>query len=239
MNLDFIFSSELFGIVLSLFTFYLGTRIQKKWNYPIFHPLLISIFCIVLFLVIFHIPVKQYQKGGEFISLFLSPATTILAYSIYYQWDLLKKFWVAIVVGCFAGAVASIGSITLMCKLFHLDSALTASLLPKSVTTPIAIDVCNSLNGISSITVIAVIITGILGSIICPTLGKWFGFYNTKKKNSQNDKIAMGVATGSCSHAVGTSKAIQLGETEGAMSGIAIGISGIFTVILTLVLSLL
>lgn len=234
MNLETIYSNEIFGIVLSLFTFFLGTKIKSKWNYPFFHPLLLSIIFTITILVLFNIPVEEYQKGGNLISIFLAPATVILAYSIYHQWTLLKKYWFAIFAGCLAGAITSIGSIYALGSFFNLEFSLTASLLPKSTTTPIAIEISNSLNGIPSITVISVVATGILGSIICPVLGKLLRFYTNDKKENNANKIAMGVAIGSCSHAVGTSKAIELGETEGAMSGIAIGISGIFTVIITL-----
>lgn len=238
MNFETIYSNEIFGIVLSLFTFLLGTNIKKKWNFPFFHPLLLSIVFTIIVLVAFDIPVEEYQKGGNIISIFLAPATVILAYSIYHQWNLLKQYWIAILAGCLAGAVTSLGSIYLLGNLFHLDNTIVASLLPKSTTTPIAIEISNSLNGIPSITVISVVSTGILGSILCPVLGKLLHFYSEKHKEENENKIAMGVAIGSCSHAVGTSKAIELGETEGAMSGIAIGVSGIFTVILTLLLFL-
>lgn len=238
MNIDFITSNQLFGIVLSLFTFYIGSIIQKKWNYPIFHPLLIAILLTSGFLVLFDIPVSHYQKGGEMITFFLTPTTVLLAYSIYNQKELIKKYWIAILVGCMTGAIGSIGSVYILCKVFSLDNSIAAALIPKSTTMPIALDISENLGGISSITVIAVVFTGILGSILCPILGKLFVFYNTKNKTINANKIALGVGTGTASHAVGTSKAIELGEIEGAMSGIAIGITGICTVILTVFLNL-
>ena len=238
MNIDFITSNPLFGITLSLLTFYIGSKIQSKWNYPLFHPLLIAILLTSGFLVLFDIPVSHYQEGGEMITFFLAPTTALLAYSIYNQKQLLKKYWLAILAGCMSGAIASVGSVYLLCKLFSLDNAIVASLLPKSTTMPIALDISQNLDGISSITVIAVVVTGILGSILCPVLGQLFIFYNKKNKTETSNKIALGVGTGTASHAVGTSRAIELGEIEGAMSGISIGITGICTVILTLFLNL-
>lgn len=129
--------------------------------------------------------------------------------------------------GCTAGSLTSMGSVYAMCRLFHLDDAMTAALLPKSVTTPIAVSVAESLGGIQSITVIAVLITGILGSLLAPVLIRLFRV---------KDAMTAGLSIGACSHALGTSKALELGETEGAMSGLAIGVCGILTVIFSLFL---
>ena len=130
-------------------------------------------------------------------------------------------------VGCTVGSLTSMGSVYLLCKLFGLDGAMTASLLPKSITTPIAVEVCQTHGGIVPVTVIAVIFTGILGSILAPFLLRLFRVKNP---------ITAGLAIGACSHAVGTSKALELGETEGAMSGLAIGVCGIITVIVSMLM---
>lgn len=222
-----IISNKLFGIVLSLLTFCIGSHLQKKYKFALFNPLLISIGLCIIVLTLFSIPLEKYNLGGDIISMFLSPATAVLAYSIYHQIDLLKKYLLPMIAGCLVGALTSIGSIFFLCHLFGLDERLTSSLLPKSVTTPIAIEISQQLGGMPSITVAAVVITGILGAILTPIFLKLLPIKN---------KVATGVAIGSCSHAVGTSKAVQLGEIEGAMSGVAIGISGIMTVLLSLFL---
>lgn len=219
-------ANPMFPIALSLCV-YEGFRIlQKKTKISALNPLLLSIVFIILFLNIFSIPLKDYNNGGAVISMFLAPATASLALSIYREFDLLKEHWLPILVSCFVGSVTSILSVYVLCRLFGFDGHLTASLLPKSVTTPIAMEVSSQLSGIPSITVAAVVITGILGAVISPALIKIF---------KVNDPAAVGVSIGTCSHAVGTSKAVELGEIEGAMSGISIGISGIITVILALI----
>lgn len=220
-------NSPLFGIVLSIFAYELGIQINRKLKTPIANPLLIAVALIILVLNVFHIPVESYQHGGNIISLFLGPATAILAISVYSQLETLKKNLLPVIAGCLAGAIASMGSVFLLCRAFGLDDKLTASMIPKSVTTPIAMEISKNLGGIVPITIAAVIVTGILGAVLAPTLIRLL-----KVDNS----VAAGVAIGASSHAIGTSKAIEIGETEAAMSGIAIGISGIITVILSMFL---
>ena len=220
-------ANPMFPIALSLCV-YEGFRIlQRKTKVSALNPLLLSIAFIILFLKIFSIPLEDYNSGGAVISMFLAPATASLALSIYREFDLLKKHWLPILVSCFVGSVTSMLSVCVLCRLFGFNEHLTASLIPKSVTTPIAIEISSQLSGIPSITVAAVVITGILGAVISPLL---------IKMSTVKDPAAAGVSIGTCSHAVGTSKAVELGEIEGAMSGISIGISGIITVILALIL---
>lgn len=222
-----LFASPFFGIALSIIAFWIGVKIQKKTGLVICNPLIIAIVLVSAVLLIFRIPYDSYNAGGSIINMFLAPATACLAVSIYTKMELLKKNWLPIAVGAVCGSLASMGSVYLMCRLFKLDEAMTASLMPKSVTTPIAVSIAGSHGGIVPITVVAVIFTGILGSILAPALIKVFRV---------NDAMTAGLAIGACSHAVGTSKAIELGETQGAMSGLAIGICGILTVLFSLVL---
>ena len=222
-----LFASPFFGISLSVIAFWVGVRIQKKTGLVLCNPLLIAIVLVSAVLLVCRIPYESYNQGGAIINMFLAPATACLAVSIYTQINLLKENWLPILVGCTAGSITSMGSIYIMCRLFRLDEAVSASLIPKSVTTPIAVSISANLSGIQAITVVAVIITGILGSILAPVLIKLFRV---------KDPVAAGLAIGACSHAVGTSKALELGETEGAMSGLAIGICGILTVIFSLFL---
>lgn len=220
-------NSPAFGIVLSAAVYLLCVRIYKRFRSPVLNPLLLSIGMIILILAVLRIPLSSYSPGGDFISMFLGPATAVLAYSIYHQIHILKKHFIPIAAGCLAGSITSMGSAWLLCRLFGLDDTITASMLPKSVTTPIAMEISAQLGGIPSITVAIVIITGILGAMLCPLLIRIFRIKNP---------VAAGVAIGSCSHAVGTSKAIELGEIEGAMSGIAIGTCGLLTVLIALFL---
>lgn len=222
-----IFASPFFGITISILAFFIGLEIQKRTRIALCNPLLLAIILVIVFLKIFGIPYDDYNEGGAIINMFLAPATACLAVSIYTKLQLLKENAIPILVGCTAGSLSSMGSVYVLCKLFGLDEAMTASLLPKSITTPIAVEVCQTHGGIVPVTVIAVIFTGILGSILAPYLIKLFRVKNP---------ITAGLAIGACSHAVGTSKAIELGETEGAMSGLAIGVCGILTVIISMVL---
>ena len=220
-------SSPFFGIALSIVAFSIGVWIQKKTGLVICNPLIIAIVLVSGVLLLFKIPYESYNEGGSIINMFLAPATSCLAVSVYTRVELLKRNWLPILAGCVAGSLTSMGSVFLLCRLFGLDEAMTYSLLPKSVTTPIAVGIAESHGGISSITVAAVILTGIMGSILAPFLIRIFRV---------KDAMTAGLAIGACSHAVGTSKAIEIGETEGAMSGLAIGICGIVTVVFAMFL---
>ncbi|OUN13915.1 LrgB family protein [Flavonifractor sp. An91] len=220
-------NSPFFGVALSVLAFWVGVKIQKKTGLVVCNPLLIGVILVIGLLLALGIPYENYDQGGSLINLFLSPATACLAVAIYSKVQLLKENWLPILVGCVVGSLVSMGSILGLCRLFGLDDAMTASLLPKSVTTPIAVSVAQAHGGIPSITVVAVILTGILGSILVPLLIRLFRV---------KDPIAAGLSIGACSHAVGTSKALELGETEGAMSGLAIGVCGLVTVLFSLIL---
>ena len=220
-----VLSNGMFGIALSVGAYEVGVLLNRKWKSPLFNPLLIGTILVVVVLLVFQIPTKSYAVGGDIITMFLTPATAVLAYSIYNQRKVLQKYWLPVVCGCVVGSCTSVFSVFGLCKLFHLDEQLTASLLPKSVTTAIALDVSQSLGGIPAITVIAVMITGIFGAAFSPLLIKLFRVKHP---------IAAGVAIGTCSHAAGTSRAIEMGEIQGAMSGISVGVAGLITVILSL-----
>ena len=222
-----LFASPFFFIFLSIVAFSIGVWIQKKTGLVICNPLIIAIVLVSGVLLLFKIPYESYNEGGSIINMFLAPATSCLAVSVYTRMELLKKNWLPILAGCVAGSLTSMGSVFLLCRLFGLDEAMTYSLVPKSVTTPIAVGIAESHGGISSITVAAVILTGIMGSILAPFLIRIFRV---------KDSMTAGLAIGACSHAVGTSKAIEIGETEGAMSGLAIGICGIVTVVFSMFL---
>lgn len=223
--MEALFTSPYFGVALSVITFGIGVKLQQKTKSAVCNPLIIAIVLTIAVLLIFKIPYDSYNAGGEIINMFLAPATACLAVSIYTKLSVLKKYWLPIIVGCIAGSLASMGSVYVMCRLFGLDDSLTMSMLPKSVTTPIAIGVAQAHGGVIPVTVVAVIFTGILGSITAPMLIRLFRV---------SDSVAAGLAIGACSHAVGTSKAIEIGEIEGAMSGLAIGICGIVTVLFSM-----
>ena len=222
-----IFASPFFGVFLSILTYEIGVWIQKRTKSAAANPLLISVVLCILALVFGRIPLESYRAGGDIISVFLGPATAVLAISIYSRLDLLKKYFIPILLGTVVGSLVSVASAYLLCKAFGLDDMLTKSMMPKSVTTPFAMAISESIGGIPAVTVAAVVLTGILGNVLAPLLIRLFRVKNP---------IAAGVAIGTASHAVGTSKAIEIGETEGAMSGIAIAMAGIVTVVISIFL---
>ena len=212
----------MFGITLTIAAYAFGVWLNRRTRTPLANPLLVSVVLIVCVLTAFRIPYENYQPGGGMIELFLAPATAALAVKIYAQFRLLKANWLPILAGAAVGSAVSILCVTLMCRMFFLDGALLASLLPKSVTTAIAVPLSEQNGGIVSITVAALIFTGILGAVFAPALIRLFRI---------QDPVEAGIAIGTSSHALGTTKAVEIGDVEGAMSGIAIGVAGLITVI--------
>lgn len=219
--------NPLFGIILTLSAFEFGKAIYRKWRFPMLNPLAIAIFIIIIFLLRFNIPYEAYFKGGSIIKFFLGPSTVVLAVPLYKHLDELKEYLFPIIAGVIAGSGACIVSVILLGKLFALDRTLMISFVPKSITTAIGIELSRSIGGSPSITVIGIIITGITGAIISPYVCKFFNIKN---------RVAKGIGIGTSSHAVGTTKAIEMGEIEGAMSGLAIGLAGIVTIFLAPIL---
>jgi putative effector of murein hydrolase len=222
-------NSPFFGLSLSIFTYQLGLVLNRKWKHPLTHPLLVSIISCCLFLGFTKIPYPQYYIGGSIIAAFLGPATAILSVSMYEQLETLKKNILPILVGTIVGSFTAISSIILMGRWFNLDWTIILCMIPKSVTTAIGLSISEAFDGIPAITVAGIIITGNFGALVCPSLTKLF-----KIKNP----VAVGVAMGTCSHVTGTTKALEIGEVEGAMSGLAIGCAGIATVLWCAILPL-
>lgn len=216
-------NSPNFGIVLSISSYIFSLALYKKFKNPIFNPLLVTIVLIILILKSFNIPLDQYNKGGSLISFFLAPATVILAVPLYKQIDSLKKHFIPIIAGVSVGSITSVVSVISLSKLFNLEEVIIKSIIPKSITTPLGMEISRSFGGIVPVTVVAIIISGILGAIIGPFIVEF---------SRIKSKIAKGIAIGTASHAIGTSKAIELGEVEGAMSGLAIGLAGCITVLI-------
>lgn len=222
-----IIQTPLFGVLLSILSFEIALTIYRKTRLPIFNPLLISVLIIVFILIKFNISLEDFNIGGRLISFFLGPATVVLAVPLYKQLSLVKKYLIPIILGITVGVVTAVTSVVYLCKLFKIDIKLTLSLVPKAITTPIGIEISKIIGGIPSITVSAIVITGIIGAIIAPITCKAFKI---------TDKVAIGIAIGTSTHAIGTTKAMEMGETEGAMSGLAIGIAGFITAILAPIL---
>lgn len=222
-----IMRSPLFALLISILAYEIGIFINKKTRIVFFNPLMIAIALVIGTLLALHIPLEDYQKGGDFISLFLTPATVILAVPLYKNINSLKKDYIAILGGVIVGAATAIFSVWAMAKVWGLSKELIASLIPKSITTPLGIELSTQIKGIPSVTVAAIIITGVVGAVFA----EWL-----LKVCKITDKTAKGIAIGTSSHALGTTKAVDIGETEGAMSGLAIGLAGLVTVIFATIL---
>lgn len=222
---DVILSSPLFGLTLSAAAWCVSLRIQKKIG--LLPPLILAAALIIAVLSLFRIPYESYAIGGSFIRLMLGPVTALLALNIYNQRAVLREHFFPVLAGCLAGCLASVGSILLLCRVFHVDEVLAASLLPKSVTAAIAIGIAESRGGVGGITAAAVTVAGITGAVFAPLFARLFHI---------TDPVAEGLAIGACSHALGTTRAMEIGPVQGAMSSIAICVCGILTSILVLFL---
>lgn len=196
--------------------------IQKKIRRDWFNPLLMTIVFTVIMILLSGTKYEVYEESTQLISYFLTPATVCLAIPLYEKLSELKKNAVAILIGIFSGVVTSALCVLLVVGIFKLDSSILASFLPKSVTTAIGIGISEELGGIASLTAISIIITGIVGNLLAEGVCRLFKI---------TDPVAVGAAIGTSAHAVGTSKALQLGKTQGAISGLAIAVSGLMTVI--------
>ena len=217
------FNSLYFGLALSLFMYFTVDFLKKWIKTSLFNPLLISSLLIILILSLLKIEYSEYNQSAQWLHFMLTPATIVLAVPLYQQFKLLEKHALVIFLGVLSGVIASLFSVYLLCILFGLDQTMLITLLPKSITAAIAIGVAEEYQGIVTITVAAVIITGITGNVIAEPVCKFFRIKNP---------IAKGIAIGTSSHVVGTSKAMEMGEVEGAMSSLAIVVAGLTTVIL-------
>lgn len=219
---EMIGDSMFFGAILSLVGYEVGLFCKKKFKKAIFNPLLISVAFIMIILMIFHVSYKEYDNSAKYLSYLLTPTTVCLAIPLYQQFELLKKNMKAISIGIFSGVLASLGSIFALSLLFGLNHQEYVTLLPKSITAAIGMGVSEELGGMVTISVASIMITGILGNMIAPSICKLFRIH---------EPIAKGLAIGTAAHAIGTAKAMEMGEIEGAMSSLAIAVAGLITVI--------
>ena len=218
---SYLIDSVFFGAVISLAAYEAGLLIKRKFRLAILNPLLIATVCVMAALTLLKIEYKHYNEGAKYISYLLTPATVSLAVPLYQQLELLRRNLKAVAVGITSGVLASLASVFLLAKLFSLTHEQYVTLLPKSITTAIGMGVSEELGGISTITVAVIIVTGILGNVIAEIVCRLFRI---------EEPIAKGLALGTASHAIGTAKAMELGEVEGAMSSLAIAVAGLLTV---------
>ena len=211
-----------FGAAVSIMGYELGLFLKAKFKSPIFNPLLISIIAVMIFLSVFHIDYESYNLSARYLSYLLTPATVCLAVPLYQQLSLLKKHARAILAGTVTGVLTTMATVLVLALLFGLTHEQYVTFLPKSITTAIGMGVAEEAGGIVTITIVSIIFTGILGNIVAEG---WFKLVGIR------EPIAKGLALGTAAHAIGTSKALELGEVEGAMSSLSIAVAGLMTVI--------
>ena len=220
---EFLSGSVAWGVLLTLAAFALGFLINKVTGKAFFNPLLLGAIFVIILLSVLNIPYADYKVSAAPVNYLLLPATISLAIPLYEKWDLLKENAAAIIAGISVGTLVSLGCALALALALHLTREQYATLLPKSVSTAISMDVAAELGGIAALTGAIVILTGIAGSLLAESVCKWFHI---------TDPIAKGVGIGTSAHAVGTSKALQMGEVEGAMSGLSIAVAGVLTAVL-------
>lgn len=220
---EFLNNSTFFYVFLTLATYQFGSFLKNKFKIALINPLLISITISIAVILIFDFDLDKYKQGTKFISFLLTPATVCLAIPLYEQFEKLKNNWLAILLGILSGCITSMSLIAGFSLLFALSRPEYIALLPKSITTPIGMAISEQFGGIPSITVAVIVITGITGNIAAESVLKLFRITHP---------VAKGVAIGTASHAMGTAKAMEIGEVEGAMSSLSIAVAGLITVAL-------
>lgn len=220
--MEFLTGSVFFGLLLSVSAYELGMVLKKKTGLGILNPLLIAVAVVIAVLALTGMDFESYESGAQYLSYMLTPATVCLAIPLYEKLELLKHDFKAIMAGIVSGVLTSVVCVLAMSAVFVLEHEQYVTLLPKSITTAIGVGVSEELGGIVSITAAVIVITGILGNVIGEITLKIFKI---------TDPVAKGIALGSSAHAIGTTKAMEMGETEGAMSSLSIAVSGVLTVI--------
>lgn len=219
---NLILNSAASGVFISLAAYGIGTLVKRKWNSPLANPLLIAIILVILFLKLSGVEYETYNASAKYLTYLLAPATVSLAIPMYERMQLLKENYAAILTGILSGVLASLVCVLAMALVFHLSQAEYVTLLPKSVTTAIGMDIAKELGGHSEIAAVVIIITGVLGNMAAEPICRIFAIRHP---------VAKGIALGTSAHAIGTAKAMEMGETEGAMSSLAIVVAGVCTVV--------
>lgn len=221
--MTFLQESLYFGFVISILSYLFGVWLKQKLGWAILNPLLVSVVLVIGCLLVFGIDYDTYNSSAKYISYLLTPSTVCLAIPLYKQMELLKKNLLAVGIAILSGVIASAASILALCLMFRLEHLHYVTMLPKSITTAIGMGVSEEAGGMVTITVVCIIITGIFGNIIAEHLFRAAGIRHP---------IAKGLALGTSAHAIGTAKALELGDVEGAMSSLAIAVAGLLTVVM-------
>ncbi len=220
---DLVSKVSFLGALISILAYLIGLLIQKKTKLSVLSPFIVAVFLVIAFLLFFQVDYEIYNQSAKFLNYLLTPATVCLAIPLYQRLALLKREWKAVLVGIFSGVLANGLGIFVFAHLFRLSHTEYVTLLPKSVTTAISIGISTELGGLITISVAATIITGLSGNMLGPFLCRLFRIHNP---------VAQGLALGTASHAIGTARAMEMGRTQGAISGLSIALTGLITVLL-------
>lgn len=218
-------NTPFFGIVLSIFAYYVGYRVYHKTKFFLFSPFLVGFVIVIGVVLLFKVPIAHFEKGGDMIIMFIAPTTVCLALTMYVQLKVLKEYLLPILLGTFVGAAVSVVSTYLLGSLFHLNDQFLLSMLPKSSTLAIALEISAQNGGMIGVTIAAVMMTGLFGATFNPAIIKLL---------NMKDKVAIGIGMGASAHGLGVSRANDLGEIEGAMAGLAMTLTGFFIVLIML-----
>lgn len=221
--METLLNGNLFGILITIISFYIGILVQKKLNLKFLSPMITSSVIIISVLLVFNIPYENYKKGGDLITFFVAPATIVLCVPLYKNIGIIKKYFFPIVLGCFFGILFGAILTYYLCLTFGINKEILLSLYPKSVTSSIGYEVSKKIGAVVELTMLFIIICGVIGYCIGEFVFKIFKIENS---------IARGVALGTSSHVLGTIKAVELGEVEGAISTVSITVAGIIAVVL-------
>lgn len=218
-------NNHLFGIVVSVGAYVLGYFLYKKTKIIFLSPFFVGFIAVIIFVAILKVPVEDFNKGGDFLTMFIAPTTICLAFTMYIQLKTLKKCLIPVIIGTLVGAFISVFSSYLLSSLFNFEDIFTLSVLPRSSTMAIAMEISAKNGGAVGITIASVMVTGLLGGLLYPSLLKLF---------KVKDKIAIGVGLGTAAHAMGVAKASEYGELEAAMAGVSMTLTGFFIVVIML-----
>lgn len=219
-----VITSPIFDIMVSILAYLMGMLIFRRFPHPITTPLLLATFFIITFLKISNISYTDYYVGGSYLNMLIVPSTVALGIPLYRSFHLMKHHIRSILSGILIACIVNTTFTALIAKAFGIKYLLAVSLFPKSVTTAMAVGIIDKMGGITTVTLVVVVITGILTSVLGPVFLKLLKI---------DDPVAIGLSLGGTGHAIGTGTALKYGHVEGAMAGLAIGVTGIVYVIIS------
>lgn len=221
--MDQLFQNEVVVVAFTIGVYYGAQKLQLKTQILLLNPILMTMIVIIGWLTLFHIDYQTYYKGSKYIHFLLKPAIVALGVPLYHQYEKIRKQALSIILSQLWGCITGVVSVVLVAKAMGASREVIFALAPKSVTTPIAVEISKTLGGIPPLTASVVIVVGILGAI---------GGYPLLKLVGVTNPMAQGLAMGNAAHAIGTSKSMEISPNFGAMSSVGLIVNGLFTALL-------